>query len=74
MDVPTAADAVAGFQKQMMNRFKFMEREKVNNVYKIKDKEVDYYTVFGKTVQFDELYELSVDLDKNDQREYDKKI
>jgi len=51
-----------------------MEREKVNNVYKIKNKEVDFYTVFGKTVQFDELYELSVDLDKNDTREYDKKI
>ena len=34
MDVPTAAAAVAEFQKQMMNRFKFMEEMQVFiNIY-----------------------------------------
>ena len=45
VDVPTAANAVENFQKQMMRRFKFMEEQQVNNIYKIKDKEVDYYEV-----------------------------
>ena len=71
VDVPTAADAVANFQQIMMDRFKFMEIMQVNNVYKIKDKEVDYFEVFGRKVQFDEIYELTVDLDQND-RNYTK--
>lgn len=45
LDVPTAAAAVANFQQIMMQRFKFMEQMQVNNVYKIKDKEVNYYEV-----------------------------
>ena len=71
LDVPTAADAVANFQKIMMDRFKFMEQMQVNNVYKIKDKEVNYYEVMGQKVQFDEIYELMVDLDESD-RNYSK--
>ena len=71
LDVPTAAAAVAEFQRQMMNRFKFMEEMQVNNVYKIKDKEVDYYEWAGKKYQFDEMFELMVDLDEND-RNYSK--
>lgn len=43
----------------------------VNNVYKIKDKEVNYFEVMGKKVQFDEIFELMVDLDEND-RNYSK--
>ena len=42
-----------------------MEDSKVNNIYKIKNKKVDYYEVFGKKYQFDELFELKVDLDPN---------
>lgn len=42
-----------------------------NNVYKIKDKEVNYFEVMGKKVQFDEIFELMVDLDEND-RNYSK--
>ena len=42
-----------------------------NNVYKIKDKEVDYYMYAGKKYQFDEMFELMVDLDQND-RNYSK--
>lgn len=49
-----------------------MEQMQVNNVYKIKDKEVNYYQFFGKDpVQFDELFELMVDLDTED-RNYSK--
>ena len=29
LDVPTAADTVANFQKAMMSRFKFMEEQQV---------------------------------------------
>jgi len=29
LDVPTAANAVENFQKQMMRRFKFMEEQQV---------------------------------------------
>ena len=36
---------MANFQKAMMSRFKFMEEQQVNNIYKIKDKEVNYYEV-----------------------------
>ena len=72
MDVPTAAAAVANFQRIMMDRFKFMEDEQVNNIYKIKNKEVDYYEVMGKKYQFDEMFELMVDLDSSDSRNYNK--
>ena len=48
-----------------------MEQMQVNNVYKIKDKEVNYFEVMGKKVQFDEIFELMVDLDEND-RNYSK--
>lgn len=48
-----------------------MEEMQVNNVYKIKDKEVDYYEWAGKKYQFDEMFELMVDLDEND-RNYSK--
>lgn len=71
LDVPTSAATVAEFQKQMMRRFKFMEDAQVNNVYKIKDKEVDYYEWAGQKYQFDEMFELLVDLDQND-RNYNK--
>ena len=42
-----------------------------NNIYKIKDKEVNYFEVMGQKVQFDEMFELKVDLDKSD-RNYSK--
>ena len=48
-----------------------MEEMQVNNVYKIKDKEVDYYEWAGQKYQFDEMFELMVDLDEND-RNYSK--
>ena len=51
LDVPTAAATVANFQRLMMARFKFMEKMKVNNIYDIHDQEVNYYEVFGQTVQ-----------------------
>ena len=71
LDVATAAATMANFQQQMMRRFKFMEDMRVNNIHKIKNTEVDYFTVFGETVQFDELYRLEIDLDKK-ARDYEK--
>lgn len=50
-----------------------MEKQQVNNVFKIKDAEVNYYEVFGRTFQFDEIFELTVDLDEND-RNYSKQL
>lgn len=49
-----------------------MEEMQVNNISKIKDKEVDYYTWAGKEYQFDEMFELTVDLDDSDPRSYSK--
>lgn len=71
LDVPTAAATVANFQRVMMDRFKFMEQQQVNNIYKIKNKEVNFYEVYGQKVQFDEMFELMLDLDTND-RNYSK--
>lgn len=50
-----------------------MEDNQTNNVYKLKNVEVDYYTVFGRDYQFDEMFELMVDLDPND-RDYSKML
>ena len=71
LDVATAAATAAEFQHQMMNRFRFMEEQQVNNIYKIKDKEVNYYEWAGQKYQFDEMFELQVDLDLNE-RNIDK--
>lgn len=60
LDVKTAAQACSAFQKIMMDRFKFMEDMQVNNVYKIKNKEVDYYELHGKKYQFDEIFECKI--------------
>lgn len=49
-----------------------MEEQQVNNIYKIKDKEVDYYEWAGQKFQFDEMFELTVDLDESDQRSFQK--
>ena len=46
LDVKTAANTVALFQQQMMKRFKFMEQNQTNNVYKLKEVEVDYFEVY----------------------------
>ena len=50
-----------------------MTEMKVNNIFKIKDKEVDYYEWAGKKFQFDEIFEIKVDIDPND-RSYSKLI
>ena len=46
LDVRTAASAISTFQDQMMARFKFMEENQTNNIYKLKNLEVDYYEVY----------------------------
>ena len=73
LDVDSAANIIQNFQQCMMNRFKFMENSQVNNVFKIKDTEVNYYEYCGRKFQFDELFELTVDLDEND-RNYSKQL
>ena len=64
---------ISNFQKSMMDRFKFMENSQVNNVFKIKDTEVNYYEYANQKFQFDELFELTVDLDEN-ARDYTKQL
>lgn len=73
LDVATAAALAANFQTLMMSRFKFMEKQQVNNIYKCKGVEVDYFEIFGKKCQFDEMFELTVDLDETD-RNYAKNL
>jgi len=43
-----------------------MEDCQVNNIYKIKDLEVEYYEWAGQKYQFDEMFELTIDLDESD--------
>lgn len=57
-----------------MQRFKAMEKYQVNNVYKIKDIDVNYYEIFGQTVQFDEIFELTVDLDMSERGAEKRKL
>lgn len=57
-----------------MQRFKAMEKYQVNNIYKIKDIDVNYYSVFGQTVQFDEIFELTVDLDMSERGAEKRKL
>lgn len=71
LDVATAAATAAEFQRQMMSRYKFMEEQLINNIYKIKDKEVDYYEWAGEKYQFDEMFEVIVDMDESD-RNFEK--
>ena len=71
LHVKTAASAIATFQKQMMNRFEFMAANQSNNIYKLKNIEVPYYELWGKKYQFDEMFELTTDLDPDD-RDYNK--
>ena len=71
LDVQSAAAVVAEFQHQMMERYEFMQHQQVNNIYQIKDIEVDYYEYNNVKYQFDELFTLTVDLDPKD-RNYEK--
>ena len=73
LNVKAAASAIATFQKQMMNRFEFMAANQANNIYKLREIEVPYYTLWGRTYQFDEMFELYVDIDK-ESRDYTKLI
>lgn len=48
-----------------------MKEMQVNDIAMIKDREVDYYIWGGKKYQFDEMFEIKIDLDPKD-RNYDK--
>lgn len=44
----------------MYDRFTFMEKNKVNNIYKL-DSEVNYYEINEISYQFDEIFNVSID-------------
>lgn len=46
----------------MMNRFEFMEKQNVNNIYKV-GTIVDYYEINGKKFQWDEIFTCVIDGD-----------
>ena len=71
LDPDTAAQLIGSFQQIMKQRFEFMEKSQVNNVYSIVNKQVDYYHMWGQDYQFDEIFEVETDLDPND-RKYSK--
>jgi len=66
LDVNSAADVIAAFRKQMGRRFEFIAKFKLNNIYDVPEIDVDYFTYDGKNYQFDEMFELIVDIDEND--------
>ena len=71
LDVESAANIIETFRTIMMNRFKMMEENNVNNIYKVENRKVNYYSLWGNTYQFDELFEVTQDIDKT-ARNYEK--
>lgn len=50
-----------------------MEENQTNNIYKLKNLEVDYFEVFGRKYQFDEMFELKTDIiEAEEGRDYSK--
>lgn len=54
-------EAIKQSRQIMMDRFQFMQQNGVNNVYKLKDVEVDYFEINGKKYQFDECFAVVID-------------
>ena len=71
LEVDEARDAFTAFYKIMDKRYKFMAKAGVNNVYNIKNLTVNYYHLFGREYQLDEVLCVWQDLDKTD-RNYEK--
>jgi len=71
LEVDEARDAFVAFYQLMDKRYKFMATAGVNNVYNIRNLTVNYYTLFGREYQFDEIFCVWQDLDKTD-RNYEK--
>ena len=63
-DIKEIADVINFVVKYMMNRFKFMEKNQTNSIYKLIGMDVDYYRYNGKDLQFDEL--VSFELPSNE--------
>lgn len=70
-DVTSSANAILVIQQIMMSRFKLMEKNVVNNVYKLSNTPVPYYEVNGINYQFDTIFQIETTLDK-ESRDYNK--
>ena len=66
LDALSCSKIASTLQKAMMSRFTFMTKMNVDNIFDIpEDTEVDYYKLYDKEYQFDELFQVLVDLDES---------
>lgn len=73
LEIDEARDAFVSFYTIMDRRYKFMASAGVNNIYDIKKLQVNYYNLFGREYQFDEIFCVWQDLDKT-ARDYEKQL
>ena len=73
-DVVAVASTLEALQRLMMTRFKMMEANRVNNIYKVSNSNcdrgvlVDYYDTPIGRLQFDTLLPVKYDIDENDRK------
>ena len=86
LDADSAAQLAETVREVMTNRYKFLKERMVNTIAKLCNNaannykydnttniEVNYYTINGKSYQFDEILAVKIPLDPTDKR-YDKKL
>ena len=61
LTIEEVEEAIKQSRQIMYDRFNFMKNNGVNNVYKLKDVEVDYFEINGKKYQFDECFAVIID-------------
>lgn len=76
LDIYSAADCTSACKDIMYQRQEFMAQHRANDIFKV-DKlklECNYYTLFGKDYQFDEIFYLETDLIQGDMsdREFER--
>ena len=61
LTIEEVAEIIDQIQKLMMSRFQFMKEMGVNNIYKLKGQEVNWYQIGNKKYQFDEVMQCKID-------------
>lgn len=71
-DIVTATEMLVAFRRIMKKKYSMLQEYKENNQYKIKNEKVNYYELAdGSVFQFDEIFQVTQDLDKTN-RDYSK--
>ena len=59
-DVEAVGEVLEQLQRLMMTRFAFMEENGVQNIYDLKGREVAWFEIGRKTLQFDEILQCTI--------------